>query len=235
MTRVANGTTWLLFTRLAITFVGEVIETTIRPSFITIQSISAIFSTTMILVLRKANMKKRVFYNPKIKDKVTVLKTADETGNDHILVEVELAPGGGTPKHYHTSFTETFIAVEGTLGVDVGKKIFRVQRNQEVTANKNDVHRFYNPGEETIRFQVKISPAENRFLESLCIGYGLADDGLTNNKGIPKKFDHLAVLLDHSDSRFTGFLGLIEPILLSRARKARKKGVMIELIERYCH
>jgi quercetin dioxygenase-like cupin family protein len=180
-------------------------------------------------------MQRRVFYNPKVKDKVTVLKTADETGNDHILVEVELAPGGGSPKHYHTSFTETFIPVEGLLGVDVETKRFRVQDQQIAIANPNEVHRFYNPGQETIRFQVKISPAQNRFLESLCIGYGLADDGLTNNKGIPKKLDHLAVLLEHSDSRFTGFLSLIEPLLLWRARKARKKGVMKELTERYCH
>lgn len=178
-------------------------------------------------------MKKRIFYNPKVKDKVTVLKTAEETNYDHILVEVELAPGGCTPKHYHTSFAETFIPIEGTLGVDVGKKTFRLQKNQVATANKNEIHRFYNPGKETISFQVKISPAENRFLESLCIGYGLADDGLTNNKGIPKKFDHLAVLLEHSDSRFTGFLRLIEPLLLSRARRARKKGVMKELIDKY--
>jgi len=180
-------------------------------------------------------MKKRVFFNPKVKDKVTVLKTADETAFDHILVEVELAPGGGTPKHYHTSFNETFIPVEGTLGVDVGKKIFRLEKNQEATAGKNEIHRFYNPGKETIRFQVKISPAENRFLESLCIGYGLADDGLTNSQGIPKKFNHLAVLLEHSDSRFTGFLGLIEPLLLRRAERARKKGVLKELMERYCN
>jgi quercetin dioxygenase-like cupin family protein len=180
-------------------------------------------------------MQKRVFYNPKVKDKVTVLRTADETNNDHILVEVELAPGGGTPKHYHTSYNETFIPVEGVLGVDVGRKSFRLEKEQLATANKNEIHRFYNPGKETIRFQVKISPAENRFLESLCIGYGLADDGLTNDKGIPKKFDHLAVLMEHADSRFTGFLALIQPFILKRAKKAREKGVMKDLLEKYCH
>lgn len=33
-----------------------------------------------------------VFHNPKVKDKVTVLKSADETKGEYILVEVELAP-----------------------------------------------------------------------------------------------------------------------------------------------
>jgi quercetin dioxygenase-like cupin family protein len=188
-----------------------------------------------ILILKKTNMQKRVLYNPKIKDKVTILKTGDETGNDHVLVEVELAPGGGTAKHYHTSFTETFIPIQGVLGIDVGKKTYRLQSSQQAIAKQNEVHRFYNPGKETIRFHVKISPAENRFLESLCIGYGLADDGLTNNKGIPKRLDHLAILLEHSDTRFTGLLRLIEPVVLRHARKARKKGVMKQLIERYCN
>ncbi|MCW3089434.1 MAG: cupin protein [Ferruginibacter sp.] len=173
-------------------------------------------------------MQTRVFCNPKVKDKVTLSKTADETGNDHILVEVELAPGGGTPKHYHTSFTETFIPVQSELGVDAGREIYRLLSPQKAIAGRNEIHRF-------IRFHVKISPAENKFLESLCIGYRLADDGLTNNKDIPKRFDHLAVLPEHSDSRFTGFPGLIELLLLSRARKERKRGVVKGLIEPYCN
>jgi quercetin dioxygenase-like cupin family protein len=177
---------------------------------------------------------RRVFYNPKVKDKVTVLQTAEETNGSHILVEVELAAGGGTPRHYHTTFNETFIPVDGILGVDVGNKQLRLNGSEEATANRNEIHRFYNPGKDTIRFHVRIFPAEKRFLESLCIGYGLADDGLANDKGIPKKFDHLAVLMEHSDTRFTGFLALIEPFLLWKARKARKKGVMEELRQRYC-
>jgi quercetin dioxygenase-like cupin family protein len=179
-------------------------------------------------------MQKRVFHNPKVKDKVTVLKTSEETNGDHLLVEVELAVGGGTPRHYHTTFNETFIPVEGVLGVDVGKQKLRLQGGETATANRNEIHRFYNPGNTPIRFQVRIFPAEKRFLESLCIGYGLADDGKTNNKGLPKNLDHMAVIIEHSDTRFPGFLSLIEPFLLRRARKARKRGVMKELIEQYC-
>src|SRR6188768_1570122 len=177
---------------------------------------------------------KKVFYNPKVKDKVTVLKTAEETNNEFILVEVELAPGGGTPKHYHTTFNETFIPIQGVLGVEVGRKQLLLQGTAITTAKKNEIHRFYNPGNYTIRFRVKIAPAEPRFLESLSIGYGLANDGKTNDKGIPKKLDHLAVLIEHSDSRFTGFLSLIEPLLLWRAKRARKKGVLNKLLEQYC-
>lgn len=177
---------------------------------------------------------KKVFYNPKIKDKVTVLRSAEDTNNEYILVEVELAPGGGNDRHYHTTFDETFMPVQGVLGVEVEKTQLLLQGNATATAYKNEVHRFYNPGNETIRFRVKIFPAQPRFLESLCIGYGLADDGKTNSKGIPKKLDHLAVLLEHADTRLTGFYALIESWLLRRARRARKKGVLNQLLEQYC-
>jgi quercetin dioxygenase-like cupin family protein len=79
---------------------------------------------------------KKVFYNPKVKDKVTVLKTAEETNNEFILVEVELAPGGGTPKHYHTTFNETFIPIQGVLGVEVGRKQLLLQGTAIVMAKK---------------------------------------------------------------------------------------------------
>ena len=34
-------------------------------------------------------------YNPIQKDYVTFLETSDETGGEHTLIEIEVAPGGG--------------------------------------------------------------------------------------------------------------------------------------------
>jgi len=180
-------------------------------------------------------MNKKVFYNPNLKDKVTVLATAEDTNNEYLLVEVELAVGGGTPKHYHTSFTEEFIAVEGTLGISLNKKQLLLHPGESAAAKKMEVHRFFNPVEPPIRFHVKITPAQNRFLESLCIGYGLAEDGKTTKKGVPKRMDHLAVMLQHSDTRLTGLIAVAEPFFLRRAAKAKRKGVLDELIQTYCY
>jgi quercetin dioxygenase-like cupin family protein len=169
-----------------------------------------------------------------IKDKVTVLKSSQDTGGEYILVEVEMKAGGGNPWHYHTSFTEEFIAVEGVAGIGLDNKNFHLWPGQHMTAGIKQLHRFYNPGNTTIRFRVKIAPAQDRFLQSLSIGYGLAADGLTNKNGIPKKMDHLAFLLELSDTRFKGFLALITPFLLKRAKRVRRKGVGEELIKKYC-
>jgi quercetin dioxygenase-like cupin family protein len=178
-------------------------------------------------------MQKRVFENPLIKDKVTVLKTTSETNGKYILVEVELQPGGGNDMHYHTTFDEEFIAVEGVLGVDVEKATLRLHPGEQAIAPMNKLHRFYNPGATVIRFHVKIVPPKDNFLMGLSIGYGLAGDGLTSSKGIPKKFAHLALLLDLTDTRLPGLLSLFNPIIKSSARRARKKGIDKQLLERY--
>jgi quercetin dioxygenase-like cupin family protein len=179
-------------------------------------------------------MKGRVFENPKIKDRVTILETGADNNGSHILVEVEMLPGGGNPWHYHNSLVEEFTAIEGELGIGLNKKNLYLKPGEKAIAEKKQLHRFFNPGKTPVRFHVKISPGHDAFLHSLCIGYGLAGDGLTTKNGIPKKFDHLAVLLEMSESNFPGFLSLIQSILKRRARKAKGRGVDKELMEKYC-
>ncbi len=186
------------------------------------------------IFIKSIAMEKRVFQNPKIKDKVTLLKSPQETNNEYILLEVELEAKGGNGIHYHTSFTEEFIPVDGALGIQIQQQQLRLLPGQRSTAPVNIPHRFYNPGHKPITFHVKITPAQEGFLQGLKIAYGLAEDGLTNNNGVPKKLDHLAVLLELSDTRVTGFLGFITPYLLWKAKKARKKGIHKELIDKYC-
>lgn len=65
----------------------------------------------------------RRIYNPVQKDYVTFLKTADETGGEYTLVEVELAPQGGVGVHYHKTYSEKFDCLDGELKVQLGKAI----------------------------------------------------------------------------------------------------------------
>lgn len=178
-------------------------------------------------------MEKRVFENPLIRDKVTLLESSAETGGAYTLVEVELEAGGGNDLHYHTSFTEEFIPLEGTLSIGLKDRDLHLQPGEKAVAQAHQLHRFFNAGTTPIRFQVKLSPGSEGFEKCIAIGYGLAGDGLTNKKGIPKKLDHLALLLDLGNTRLTGIFGLIIPYLLYRARKAREKGILQLLEERY--
>ena len=48
-------------------------------------------------------MKKRVFENSIIKDRVMLVESSNETGGAYTLMEVELQPGSGNQLHYHTN------------------------------------------------------------------------------------------------------------------------------------
>jgi quercetin dioxygenase-like cupin family protein len=190
-------------------------------------------ATTGILASNLYAMEKRVFENPLIKDKVTLLESSQETNGAYTLLEVALEPGGGNDLHYHTSFNEEFTAIEGTLSIGLKKRQLHLRPGETTVAEINQLHRFYNASPNPIRFLVKLSPGSTAFEKCIAIGYGLAGDGLTNKSGIPKKLDHLAVLLDLGNTRLTGFIGLIMPYLLYRAKRARKKGVLKALENKY--
>ena len=179
-------------------------------------------------------MERITFQNPKIQDNITVLKHPDETNNEFMLLEVELKPGGRNGWHYHTSFTEEFFAKSGKLGVQVGRKKLSLTPGESAIVHIGEHHFFFNPTNETIKFNVRISPANVGFLYSLQIAYGLANDDLTTKKGVPKKVDHLAILLKLSDTRLTGLLGIISDLLIKRANKLEKRGIRKMLIEKYC-
>lgn len=164
---------------------------------------------------------------------VHFLVSASETNGAYTYVEVDLPPGEGTPLHYHLNFDECFEAVEGTLGIQLGKKKIMVQPgDRPAEAPRGSVHRFFNPGKEMIKFRAVISPAR-QFETLMRIGYGLADDGQCNEKGMPKSIWHLALVYEIGESYLPGV-----PLFLQRgifgllARIARRKGKHKEL-EKY--
>jgi quercetin dioxygenase-like cupin family protein len=175
----------------------------------------------------------RRIYNPVQKDYVTFLKTSSETGGESTLVEVELAPGGGVGIHYHKTYSERFECLDGVLGVQAGKTIHQLRRGESVTAEPLVNHRFFNSSGAMARFRVELRPASRGFEQSLQVAYGLARDGETNRKGLPKNSLTLAWLFDISESNLPGWRSLFEFILRRQAAKARRIGLDKELIQKY--
>ena len=175
----------------------------------------------------------RTIYNPVFDDTVTFKRFSHETGGAYTLLEIDLAPGGGNAMHYHNRFTETFIAVEGELGVDLGRRNFVLQEGEQMTVDKGQAHRFYNPGKERIIFHVKIEPGSAGFERSLYLLYGLTQDGYAKETGLLKEFDHTAIFLSLSDTRVPGFMNIMNPLFKRAANRAERSGLKDELLERY--
>ncbi|MBA2715374.1 MAG: hypothetical protein H0U55_17715 [Rubrobacteraceae bacterium] len=73
-------------------------------------------------------------------------------------------------------------------------------------------------------------PGQPGFEKAVKAGYGMAADG-RNPLYHPYK---LAVILEWSEIRMTGVLGLLDPLFGLLVKRARKRGVDKELEAEYC-
>jgi quercetin dioxygenase-like cupin family protein len=178
-------------------------------------------------------MSERKIYNPVQKDYVTFLKTADETNGEYTLVEVELAAGGGVGIHYHKTYSEKFDCLEGALNVQLDKQTVTLNPGETATAYPYVNHRFFNSSDKPCKFTVEIRPASKGFEQCLQVAYGLARDGKTNSKGMPKDKYALSWLFMVSESNLRGWRSVFESILRANARKAIRKGIDKALIKEY--
>jgi quercetin dioxygenase-like cupin family protein len=183
---------------------------------------------------RTAEEGRRRYYNPIEKDYATFLKTSDETGGEYTLIRVEVAPGGGTEPHYHKTYDEHFEVLEGVLEVLVGKETRTLRAGQRAVAQRNTLHGFRNPTEEPTTFLVGLIPGHTGFEKSVRVVYGLASDGRVFSDGTPKNPYHLAVILEWSEIRIPGVMGILEPLFRLLARRARRKGIDKRLEAEYC-
>src|SRR5690554_3712547 len=114
----------------------------------------------------------RTITNPIIKDQVTFVKTSEETGGAYTLLEIRLQPDGGNEVHYHQQFNEVFTGVDGALSVELEGETIVLQPSKSATAEIGKKHRFFNPTDREIAFEVKLTPGSTGFEQSLRILYG---------------------------------------------------------------
>ena len=183
--------------------------------------------------MKKQLQAKRIFINPAFKDKATILKTSEETGGLYSLGELEVLPGGGNYMHTHSAFEETFTAVKGILGVVMNNKKHYLTPGESITVPRDTPHHFFNETSQAVTCHVKFTPGHEGFPKGLAIAYGLAADGKTNKKGMPKSLTHLALLIVLTDTKPTGMFGLLFPVFKWLAKKARRSGMEKMLLEKY--
>ncbi|MEJ8801849.1 cupin domain-containing protein [Pontibacter sp. H249] len=173
-------------------------------------------------------------YNPLSKDRVTFLMSGEETNGEYVLVKVELAPKGGNALHYHTTFTEEFEVLEGTLSIELEKEVISIREGEKAVAPLNKLHRFFNQDENcSCTFLVTIRPAR-QFEQMLRIAYGLINDGLTNSKGIPKSIWHMALMFHMGESYLPGIPLRLQVWLAGLlSTEARRRGKHKELEKYY--
>jgi quercetin dioxygenase-like cupin family protein len=180
-------------------------------------------------------MQKRVFYNPAINDTATFITTSEESKGAFSLIEIELNKSDGPPLHYHRSFSEKFEVTEGVLYLQVGKEKKILKAGEFELVPKGVSHRFYNITNESVKFRITLEPGSVGMENFIRILYSLAQDGLTDTKGKPKNFSHLASILAMSDTNASGLMSLLSPVIRIVAKRAKKDGTEKWLLDKYCN
>lgn len=186
------------------------------------------------MIILKSHLCKNEFFNPAINDTATFIKTSEETNGEYSLLEIKLYKSDGPPLHYHNAFSEKFAVTEGVLYLQVGKEKKILNPGDVVLAPKAVPHKFYNITNDKVKFRITFEPGHVGMENFIKIIYSLAQDGLTDKKGEPNNFAHLASILVMSDTNAPGMMSLLSPVIRMVARKAKKNGTEKWLLDKYC-
>lgn len=118
-------------------------------------------------------------------DRAIVLVGTEDSGDGKIVVFMGVRPGGAVAcEHVHPSLTERFRVVNGRLGVRLDGAESALGPGEEALVRPGVVHDWWNAGNEEAQVVVEITPGR-RFEIMISTLFGLANDGLTNAKGMP--------------------------------------------------
>jgi quercetin dioxygenase-like cupin family protein len=176
----------------------------------------------------------RRIWNPVQQDAATLLESAEETGGERSVFEIELSPGGSNMPHRHLTYAEHFHVLEGTLTIELEGETLRLEPGDVAVAEAGALHNFRNETGEQARYLVELRPGHRGFERALQVGYGLARDGRVTRDGLPRNVLHLALLGEWAELRASGPLRALHPFLGLLARIARRRGIDAQLGERYC-
>jgi mannose-6-phosphate isomerase-like protein (cupin superfamily) len=118
-------------------------------------------------------------------EQLTFLRTAAQTDGEYVLVEAVVAPNGAVASaHVHPKQEERFEILSGELGLRCGRERLVAKAGDVVVVEAGTAHKFWNAGDEEVRFRCEIRPAL-QFEALIETMFGLAEDGKTNRKGLP--------------------------------------------------
>jgi quercetin dioxygenase-like cupin family protein len=165
--------------------------------------------------------------NPVTGERFTFTDTAATTDGDVLAFELGLRPGGAVPiPHVHPIQTERFEVVEGLMRFRVGLRRRLAGPGEVVEVAPGVLHSFANAGDEEARVRVEVRPAL-AMEEMLAEVVAMAEAGLMNRRGLPRRLRDLAALARkydqeaHAPGLSVGMQRLLlAPLTLSLGRRS---------------
>lgn len=97
----------------------------------------------------------------------TVKVSRADTDGAFEVIEIDVAPGGGPPLHYHPGFDEAFYVTEGVLTLRIGDRIHELSPRSSALVPAGTIHTWKNRGSSLVRFLQMTAPGSMEgFLEA---------------------------------------------------------------------
>jgi quercetin dioxygenase-like cupin family protein len=130
-----------------------------------------------------------VYENPVTGERVVVRLGTEESGGEHLVVDLYVAPGGAVAgEHTHQDIEEVFTVVRGTVGFRLDGREDVAGPTRRLVVPPGVVHDWWNAGPEEAHVIVELRGEKRRlerFEMMISTLYGLARDGKTETRGRP--------------------------------------------------
>ena len=128
----------------------------------------------------------QVFENPVSGERAVVLVDPDDHPQGVLAAHLYVTPGGRVAvAHRHPSLTERFHVLHGEVGFMIGDSERVLGPGEAAELPPETTHDWWQIGEETAQVVVEVNPGE-RFVEMITTMFGLARDGQSDSKGLPR-------------------------------------------------
>ena len=139
-------------------------------------------------------------HNPVTGERITFHATSADTNGESVVIECTVQPDGFVAAaHVHPFQSERFAVIDGTFGLKSGKEKLTLGRGEIAVVEPGTPHRFWNAGEDEVRFVCEVRPAL-QFESLLETMFVLAEDGKTNRKGMPNPLRLAVIARAHFDT-----------------------------------
>src|SRR2546426_2929647 len=139
-------------------------------------------------------------HNPVTGERITFHATSADTNGESVVIDCTVQPDGFVAAtHIHPAQSERFAVIDGTLGLKSGKEKLTLGRGEIAVVEPGTPHRFWNAGEDEVRFVCEVRPAL-QFESLLETMFSLAADGKTNRKGMPNPLRLAVIAKAHFDT-----------------------------------
>lgn len=126
-----------------------------------------------------------VVENPVTGERAVVRVGTEESGGERLVAELFVRPGGAVAgEHVHPMIEEWFTVLGGRVGFRIAGRESVAEIGERLYVRPGVAHDWWNAGEEVAHVIVEVSPGA-RFETAIVNLFGLAQDGKTNEKGMP--------------------------------------------------